>query len=177
MDPRRSRPRWPCLLSLLSLLAIACGSPTVSNVAKTNVNAVNKVPYSQTENAYRLAQRDVDLAPLENMVGKTASEIKLWEHEVVTQRLKALLGSEYARMLKFWNSETPLKKFGDILMLSGCDRDNCANNRYVIFISVSESFISVVHIGKTAVREWKTRGRIDLPPPFLEELDAMKKLD
>lgn len=152
----------------------ACGSGAVNNVAKTNVNAVNKVPYSQTENAYSLAQRDSELAPLEYMVGKTASEMKLWQNKEVSRRLKDLMGPDLATMQKFWNTETPLKKFGDVLMLTGCERDNCANNRYVIFISLSESFINVVHISKDKVREWKTRGRINLPPPFVEELDAMK---
>ncbi len=152
----------------------ACGSAAVNNVAKTNVNAVNKVPYSQTENAYSIAQRDIELRPLEDMVGKTASEMKLWQNKAVSRRLKVLMGPDLATMQKFWNTETPLKKFGDVLMLTGCERDNCANNRYVIFISLSESFINVVHIGKDKVREWKTRGRINLPPPFVEELDAMK---
>lgn len=152
----------------------ACGPAAVNNDSKTNVNAVNKVPYSQAENAYSLAQRDKELAPLEDMVGKTASEMKLWQNKAVSRRLKELMGTDLATMQKFWNTETPLKKFGDVLMLTGCERDNCANNRYVIFISLSKSFINVVHIGKNAVREWKTRGRINLPPPFVEELDAMK---
>src|SRR5580765_7115205 len=152
----------------------ACGPPAVNNLAKTNVNTVNKASYSQTENAYSLAQRDIELAPLEYMVGKTASEMKLWQNKDVSRRLKDLMGPDLATMQKFWNTETPLKKFGDVLMLTGCELDNCANNRYVIFMSLSEGFINVVHIGKDTVREWKTRGKIDLPPPFVEELDSMK---
>lgn len=168
--------KWLVLLSGCAGFAIACGSPATSNstATKTNVNTGNNVPYSQTENAYSLMQRDIELRPLEDMVGKTASEMKLWQNKAVSRRLKALMGPELSTMQRFWNSETPLKKFGDILMLTGCERDNCANNRYVIFISLSESFINVVHIGKGAVREWKTRDRIHLPPPFVEELEAMK---
>lgn len=159
------------------LLSIAWGSSTsTSTASKTNVNAVNKIPYAQTENAYSLAQRDVDLHPLEDHVGKTASEMKLWEQKEIVKKFKKLIGPEYTTMVRSWNTETPMKKFGDILMLSGCESDNCANNRYVIIISLSEGVLSVVHIGKDSVREWQARRSYyqALPPPFAEELDKWK---
>src|SRR5262245_42931674 len=138
------------LLCACSFLAAACGSN--SGVAKTNVNAVNSVPYSRTENAYSLAQRDIDLAPLEDFVGKTESEMNLWQNKGVVRQLKQLMGADFETMVKFWNTETPLKKFGDSMMLTGCERDNCANNRYVIFLSLSEGLIGVVHIGEDTIR-------------------------
>lgn len=170
------------LLTVCASTAIACGSPAASNKAanrassaKTNVNAVNAVPYSQTENAYTFAQSDVEIAPLKEFVGKTASEMKLWQNKDVIRRLRKLMGADFATMRKFWNTETPLKKFGDILMLTGCEKDNCADNRYVIFMSTSEGNINVVHIGKDATREWNAYREIeDLPPPFEEELTRMK---
>lgn len=170
--------KWLVLMSGCASFAIACGSPATSGFnstdAKTNVDAVNKIPYSQTENAYSLAQVDVDIAPLKEFVGKTASEMKLWQNKEVVRRLRKLMGADFATMRKFWNSETPLKKFGDILMLSGCENDNCADNRYVIFLSTSEDLLKVVHISKDSIREWSTRRYFDLPPPFAEELAAMK---
>jgi hypothetical protein len=162
------------LLSAVLLLAIACGSPAVKNVAKTNVNAVNAVPYSQTENAYKLAQTDLGIAPLKEFVGKTASEMKLWQNKIVVRGLEEMMGSDFATMRKFWNTETPLKKFGDIMMLTGCEKGNCGDNRYVIFLSTSEGLLKVVHIGKNNVKEWSTRRDIYLPPLFEEELAAMK---
>jgi hypothetical protein len=128
------------------------------------------------ENTYALAQADVDIYPLKEAVGKTASEMKLWQNKGVVRRLKDRMGPEFATMVKFWNVETPLKKFGDVLMLTGCERDNCSNNRYVIFLSTSEGLLSVVHIGKETIREWETRDslQLPLPAPFAEELDAMK---
>jgi len=168
------------MLSACASFAIACGSSGTSNtrsnsaVAKTNVNAVNNTPYSHTENAYSLAQSDVEIAPLKEFVGKTASEMKLWQNKDVAPKLGKLMGADFATMRKFWNTETPLKKFGDILMLTGCERDKCANNRYVIFMSTSEGIINVVHIGKDTIREWKADRDIDMPPPFAEELAAMK---
>ncbi len=173
------------LLFALASLTISCGSATSnssapnranSEVAKTNVNAANKIPYEQTENAYSLAQRDIGLRPLEDLVGKTASQMGLWQRKEIANRFKELIGQEYTTMVRSWNTETPMKKFGDILMLSGCQQDNCVNNRYVIFISLSEGLLSIVHIGKDSIREWQKRqiSYQALPPPFAKELDAMK---
>lgn len=160
-------------------ISIACGSNSSSSSAsKTNVNAANRIPYEQTENAYRFAQRDMDLSPLGDFVGKTASEMKLWEREEIVKKFKKLMGPEYATMVNSWNTETPMKDFGDVLMLSGCELDNCPNNRYVIITSLSEGYVHVIHIGNERIREWRTRYSEDLdlpiPPPFAEELKAMK---
>jgi hypothetical protein len=162
--------------------AISCSSSTANNArsnaassAKTNVNAVNAVPYSRTENAYSLAQSDQGTAPLKEFVGKTASEMNLWQNNDIVKRLRSLMGTDFATMRRFWNTETPLKKFGDIMMLTGCEKDNCDDNRYVIFMSTSEGLLMVVHIGKNTVREWsRRRYAYDLPPIFAEELAAMK---
>ncbi|MEQ1605209.1 MAG: hypothetical protein ABL999_10105 [Pyrinomonadaceae bacterium] len=178
------------LSSVCTLLAVACGSPAPSNgrssstVAKTNVNAVNSVPYEQTENAYTTASNSElgTLAPsgkaAKEIIGKTATEIKLWQNKKVDPQLRELLGEDYSMMRRFWNTETPIKKFGDFLMLTGCEKQNCSNNRYVVFMNMATSNIEVVHIGKDTVREWTWRSKeysaIDLPPPFAEELAAMK---
>ena len=114
---------------------------------------------------------------MKEFVGKTASEMNLWQNKGVVRRLKDRMGPfEFATMMKFWNIETPLKKFGDVLMLTGCERDNCSNNQYVIFMSTSEGLLSVVHIGEETIREWKTRDALPLPlpGPFEEDLAAMK---
>ncbi len=167
------------LLFACASIAVACGTPAVNksgSSAKTNVNAVNSMAYSQMENTYSLAQADVDIYPLKESVGRTASEMNLWQNKNVVRRLRNLMGANFATMVKFWNTETPLKKFGDVLMLTGCERDNCSGNRYVIFLSTSEGLLSVVHIGKDTIREWKTRDTLDLPlpTPFAEELTVMK---
>ena len=85
------------------------------------------------------------------------------------------MGPDYATMKKFWNTETPIKKFGDFLMMTGCEQQNCADNQYVIFIDLGDGTINVIHIGKDATREWNLYREIDfLPPPFEEELTRMK---
>jgi hypothetical protein len=173
------------LLFTCASIALACGSPSVNNgasSAKTNVNAVNSAPYSQTENAYTFAQNSILARDLTSsgkgareIVGKTVSESKLWQNKAFSGRLRKLMGRDYATMRKFWNVETPIEKFGDFLMMTGCEKNNCADNRYVIFMDLGDGNINVVHIGKGILtREWKGYGQIALPPPFAQELSRIK---
>lgn len=182
------------LLALVafSMLTISCGSSanngsapnrTNANVAKTNVNGEKSVPYSQTENAYTFAQNsDVtrELTPsgtkeAREIVGKTLTESKLWQNKKFEERLRRLMGADYATMRKFWNTETPIKKFGDFLMMTGCEQHNCGDNQYVIFIDLGDGRINVIHFGNNGTKEWTGDRKIDdLPPPFEDDLAAMR---
>jgi hypothetical protein len=176
------------LLSACASLAIACGSPTANNTAanRSNSSASNTEAiansYSRSENAYTFAQISdlaYDLTPsgkeARKIVGKTVSESKLWQNKKFDRRLRKLMGPDYATMKKYWNAETPIKKFGDFLMMTGCEQQNCADNQYVIFIDLGDGRINVVHIGKDATREWNAYREIDfLPPPFADELAELK---
>ncbi|MCC7309608.1 MAG: hypothetical protein IT173_18755 [Acidobacteria bacterium] len=153
----------------------------MNKVAAVNTNA-NSDAYLRSENAYTFAQNSDladDLTPsgkeAREIVGKTVSESKLWQKKIFDERLRKLMGSDYATMKKFWNTETPVKKFGDFLMMAGCEMNNCAENQYVIFIDLGVGRINVIHISKEAVREWHAQREIEyLPPPFEEELKKLK---
>ena len=166
------------LLSAYASLAIGCGSlannaganRSNSATASTQVNASTS---TLNENAYTTAGNS-ELGSLKPSVGKTASEIKLWQSKEIDPRLRKLMGADYATMKKFWNTETPIKKFGDFLMMTGCEQHNCAANQYVIFMDTSNGNINVVHIDKSKAKDWKEYGEITLRPLFAEELAAMK---
>jgi hypothetical protein len=173
------------LLSSVALLAIACSSPannaganrSNSTAASTNINASSS---TLNENAYTSASNSElgNLTPsgkaASEIVGKTASEIKLWENKEIDPRLRKMMGADFATMKKSWNVETPIKKFGDFLMMTGCEKNNCAANRYVIFMDMGEGNINVVHIGKDTTKNWNEYGDVVLPPPFADELATMK---
>ena len=169
------------LIPVFASFVIACDSPaaknTVSNSsankaapAATNTNKNNS---SSNENAYTTASNS-SLGNLKPSVGKTVGEIKLWQNKVVDGRLKKLMGAEYATMKKFLNVETPIEKFGDFLMMTGCEQHNCGDNQYVIFMDTAEDNINVALFKNGASKEWNEHGAIALPPPFAEELAAMK---
>lgn len=164
------------LVLSLSFLLTSCGSSASQTATKDRSNAKTNViapPYSRSENAYSTASNS-SLGNFMNDVGKTATEIKLWEHKEIGARLQKLMGADYAKMKKFWNVETPIKKFGDFIMMTGCEQRNCGDNKYLIFMDKSEGNINVVHIDKGKTKVWKEYGEIDLPPPFAEELAALK---
>ncbi len=172
-------------VTVSAFVAVACSLPASRNVstAKTNINAVNSVEYSRTENAYTFAQNSYLAGKLtpsgkeaREIVGKTLTESKLWQNKAFDEQLRKLMGADYAAMRKFWNTETPIKKFGDFLMMTGCEQNNCADNQYVIFIDLGDGRINVIHITEDAIREWsKYREINDLPPPFEEELTRLSR--
>lgn len=177
------------LFALSATILVGCGSPSnpgeardVSNSAnsKTNVNSANSTPYLRTENAYTVASNSElgSLAPsgkaATEIVGKTATEFNIWQNKKVAPRLRKLMGSDYARMRNAWNTETPIRKFGDFLMMTGCQKNNCDGNMYVIFMNMATGDINVIHIEKGEPTLWKSYDEISLPPPFLDELARMK---
>lgn len=171
------------LLSFCVSIAMACGSSanytganagairSNSAVAKTNGNTNGS---SLKENSYTSAGNSSLGTLLRPSVGKTVSEIKLWQNNEIDTRLKKLMGADYATMKKFWNTEKPINKFGDFLMMIGCEEHNCVDNQYVIVMDTSNGILNVVHIGKDVIREWKEHRDIDLPPPFADQLAALK---
>jgi hypothetical protein len=171
------------LFTYLSL-ELACGSAATNNGAANRANITasntngNTIQYSRSENAYTTASNSPlgNLTPsgksATDLVGKTITEAKLWEHKDVGPRIKKIMGADYATMRKFWNVETPIKKFGDFLMMTGCEQHNCGDNQYVIFMDMARGGISVVHISNGTTKDWSD-GDIDLPPPFAEALAAM----
>ena len=178
--------KWLIMVIGCASFLIACGSPATpgsnSVVGKTNVNNVNRTSYPQNENAYTFAQISKfadELTPsgkeASEIVGKTVTESKLWENKTFDRELKKLMGPDYVTMKNFWNTETAIKKFGDFLMMTGCEKNNCVDNQYVIFVDLGDGRINVIHIGKDVTREWNLYGEIDnLPPLFAEELTRMK---
>lgn len=156
--------------------SLACGSlekKTVTNFGKNqSATNVNK-NISLNENTFTTAGNS-SLGNLKPFVGKSASEIKLWQNEEINTRLKKLMGADYATMKKYWNTETPIKKFGDFLMMTGCEQHNCGDNQYIIFMDTSEGNINVVHIYNKTAKNWNENGEIDLPPTFADELSKMK---
>jgi hypothetical protein len=106
-------------------------------------------------------------------VGKTASQINLWENKEIETRLRRMMGADYQKMKTLWKIETPLKKFGDFMMLTGCDHKDSPKNQYAIFLDTAEGDIDVFHIAGGKTRIWKETRGIELPPPFAEELEKL----
>jgi len=161
-----------CIVGITAF-AIACGSPTNT----TNTNSPNS-PASNSSTPSNTSKTAVapasPLSSLKASVGKTAVDIKLWDNKDVGPRLETLMGADYAKMKKFWGTESPIKADGDILMMSGCEPHNCGDNQYVMFIDTAGDNINVVHINKGVAKDYKEKGDIKLPKEFADELATLK---
>lgn len=162
------------------VFAFGCGttSPTngTANNAANKTNTVNTATPSPANmaNASNAAAPATGLSSLKASVGKTAFDIKLWENKDVNPRLEKLLGADYAAMKKYWNTETPIEAEGDVLMLTGCERHNCGDNQYVIFIDIAKDNINAHHFLKDTLKSYKEKGEITLPKGFADEFASMK---
>lgn len=171
------------LVVVCSIFALACAS--TNNAGDNRIASVNTDvstnAYTKSENAYTTASNS-ELGTLtpsgkaaKEIVGKTANEVNIWQLNGITKHLNKLMGSEYGKMRKFWNTETPINKFGDFLMMTGCEQHNCSGNQYVMFLDMGNGNINIIHISKDTIKEWKEFDENTLPPPFAEELTKIKK--
>lgn len=142
-------------------------------IAKSNVNPGSNTPYSLSENAYTRGSTS-PLKALRPFIGKTVNEAKLWQNAEFSSRLGKLMGDDYEVMKKFWNTETPIEKFGDFLMMTGCEQQNRGGNQYIIFVDTAVGRIQVIHIVNGTSKEWNGGGEMSLPPIFADELAKIK---
>ena len=170
---------------ILLPIVLACGlsgkesgnDPAVNrpSAATAHADSTPKQPPAN-DNTHTATAGKPSLDSLNSAVGKTASQIKLWNNKDVSARLEKLMGAmEYSAMKKFWNTEGPIEKSGDVLMMTGCEQHNCGPNQYVIFMDTAGDNINIVHIINGAWKDWKERGEIKLPHSFADELESMKE--
>lgn len=159
------------LIACVAALATACGAPSnTTNTNPTNSTASN----SSTPKTVSSTPAASPLSSLKASVGKTAVEVKLWDHKDVGPRLEKLMGADYATMKKFWGTESPIKADGDVLMMTGCEPHNCGDNQYVMFIDTAKDNINVVHIKNGVAKDYKEKGDITLPKQFADELSTLR---
>jgi hypothetical protein len=106
--------------------------------------------------------------------GRTVNEIDLWANPDINPRLEKLLGRSYANMRTAWQTDVPVRSDSGVFMITGCERDSCRNNRYVIFVDTNSNNINVVHMRNGGSNTYKEKGEIVLPKVFADELAAMK---
>lgn len=114
------------------------------------------------------------LASLKASDGKMATDIGLWENKDVAPRLEKLMGSDFADLKKYWNTQTAIAVEGDILKLTGCEAHNCGPNQYVMFIDTAKDNINVYHFKDGKEKAYKEKGDITLPKGFADELATFR---
>ncbi|MGU3373560.1 hypothetical protein [Chryseobacterium sp. M5A1_1a] len=82
--------------------------------------------------------------------GKYPHDIKLFEDKSITDRLKKLVGTQYADMEKFFNVESPIVSENGIYKIMGCKQHDCPGYAtYIYYDSKNDNFnVSIDKNGK-----------------------------
>ncbi len=157
------------LFSILALFLFGCGGsgdPKTTSASNTTTSAVTETP--------KTVYAGGSLADLKNFDGRRARDINLWDAKELGGRLDKMMGSEYANMKENWEVEGGMKIEGDVLMLAGCEQDNCADNQYVLFVDTARDNINVQHIKDGKLKTYAEKGEIGLPKPLADEFATIK---
>lgn len=107
---------------------------------------------------------------LKKSAGKYPYEVKLLDNEELKDRLKKLLGKDFAAMKANWNVETPMEIENGIFKASACEAHNCASNTYVLFVDLNNDNINVFHVEDSGTKHYFEGGEIELPRKFADDL-------
>ncbi|MND87840.1 hypothetical protein D3C80_798490 [compost metagenome] len=161
---------------LITMLS-ACGSRTPKN-AETADSIMTSEDTAFTDSAAVTAENPAvqsNLAYLKNEVGKIPYEAKLFDNEVLTTRLKALLGIEYDVMVKNWNVETPITSENEIIHTSGCKKHDCPGDAYDLYIDLKNDNINVYNMRGSKLILYKEKEEIALSGEMAKELNIKKE--
>ena len=147
------------------------------NTNNTNTNVPKPTPTAEPKPSSTINNRDFDEKPatpplsstLKKFAGKYPYEVKLLDRPELKDRLKKLLGPDYAALKANWNVETPMAIEDGIFMASACEQHNCADNRYLMFVDLEKDNINVYHV-ENGSQTYAEHGKITLPKKFEDEL-------
>ena len=166
--------KYAFIIGLLALSGASCGGGA-ANVAVTTNTAPKIAPSASPKLEATVIPEQTPhagiIATLKASKGKYPYELKLLENAEMKSRLQKLLGVDFAAMKANWNVETPIEIENDILMTSGCEKHNCGNNIYYMFVDLGSNNINVYHL-KNGKQVYTEAARIDLPKKFADEMDV-----
>lgn len=114
-------------------------------------------------------------AKFETAVGQLPSVVGLFDSADLNARLKQLMGEEYEILKRDWNEETPIFIEDRILFATGCKKDFCANNLYLLYLDILDNNINVVNFKDQITRSYEERAIIGLPAQLLEKFETIRK--
>ena len=166
------------LLMVVCVIAVlGCDISKYIGSKNDNSNTAKPSPTAEPKPSPTINKHDYDEPPpassvmlmLKKSAGKYPNDVKLLENVEMKGRLQKLLGADFAAMKANWDVETPIEIENGILMASGCEQHNCADNRYLMFVDLEKDNINVFHI-EHGTQTYNEHGKIDLPKKFAAEL-------
>ena len=157
------------IVALSSLTLISCKKEVIKNVPSTDSTSI-KIDALKSDSAI-INPSDT----LNNLVDKSVIGTHLLTESTLSPRLKTLLGTDYDQMVKYWNTETPFIKEGDILHASGCKQHDCNTYSYDLYIDIKNNKINVYRFSQSKLTLFAEDDyRIVLKDSLLQDLNTKK---
>ncbi len=157
------------IVALSSLTLISCKKEVIKNVPSTDSTSI-KIDALKSDSAI-INPSDT----LNNLVDKSVIGTHLLTESTLSPRLKTLLGTDYDQMVKYWNTETPFIKEGDILHASGCKQHDCNTYSYDLYIDTKNNKINVYRFSQSKLTIYTEDDyRIVLKDSLLQDLNTKK---
>jgi len=103
--------------------------------------------------------------------GKKLSEVSFLTNPAIKNRLKALMGQEFDLMVQNWSQETGIIVSENILMATGCSKDNCSGNHYVLLYDMIYNNLNVINFRQNRIRSYEENGVIGMPEKVQNAFD------
>ncbi len=151
-------------LAAAVLLWVSCTGNNQSISHEQSADSIKKVVKSAAVNP---------LDSLKAWTGKYPKEAGILQNELIKTRLQRLLGDiKYERMLKDWNTETPVVVEQNVLATSGCEQHNCASNHYQLYIDLMSNNINIYHRADGKTDTYFEKGAIKLPAGLQKDFNT-----
>ncbi|OXA80316.1 hypothetical protein B0A65_06700 [Flavobacterium frigidimaris] len=153
-----------------SLILISCKKEVIKSIPSTDSTSI-KTDALKSDSAV-INPSDT----LSNLVDKSVIGTHLLTESSISSRLKTLLGTDYEQMVKYWNTETPFTKEGDILHASGCKQHDCNTYSYDLYIDTKNNKINVYKFSQSKLTLFaEDDHQIVLKDSLLQDLNTKKQ--
>ncbi|MBF4493145.1 hypothetical protein IR010_11385 [Flavobacterium sp. MR2016-29] len=157
------------IVALSCFAMVSCKKETIKSIPTTDSTSI-KIDALKTDSAV-INPSDT----LKSLVDKSVIGTHLLTNSSITPRLKTLLGTEYDQMVKYWNTETPFTKEGDILHAGGCKQHDCTTYSYDLYIDAKNNKINVYKFSQSKLTVFaEDNFRIILKDSLLQDLNTKK---
>lgn len=111
---------------------------------------------------------------LNELIGKFPTQEKIFDNEILSNRLKGIDNLDFDNLLANWNTETALSIEDQVIHASGCNDEDCPSSAYELFIDLTNDNINVYHFRGNTLRVYTEKEWINLPKIFNDEIEIKK---
>ena len=165
----KKKAKYLFIVAMGCFILISCKKETVKSVPTTDSTSI--ITHSLKSDSAIINPSDT----LNNLVTKSVIGTHLLTESSIAPRLKTLLGTDYEQMVKYWNTETPFTKEGNILHASGCKQHDCNTYSYDLYIDTKSNKINIYKFSESKLTIFAEDDyQILLKDSFLEDLNTKK---